>query len=99
MQNKKIVIAIALCIGAVISLIYGITSGSKKRQTVASGSEVSSTDKIVPIDRHIIPIERRAAKTNFVSWDRNPFIQKKVNGSKELTLGGVVWDEKDPKAI
>ena len=98
MQNKKVIIAIVLCIGAVISLIYGITSGPNRRRTVTSASE-RSTDKIAPTARHIIPIERHAAKTNFVSWDRNPFTQKKVIGPKELTLSGVIWDDKEPKAL
>ena len=99
MQNKKVTIAIVLCIGAVISLIYGIASGPKRRRTVAPVSEVRSTDKISPTARRIIPIERRAAKTDFVSWDRNPFSPAPLKPSGELTLNGISWDKDHPVAI
>lgn len=99
MQNKKVIIAIVLCIGAVISLIYGIAAGPKATRRRASISEAISPDTTVSPARGIISANRRAAKTEFVSWDRNPFTQKKVTGPKELTLSGVIWDEKEPKAL
>lgn len=102
MQNKKTLIAIILCIGAVISLIYGITAGPKAKRQTAPISEVISQDKAVSPARHIIPTKRRAAKTDFVSWSRNPFVPKRASAKKVVTkfiLNGIMWDKENPLAI
>ena len=98
MENKKVVIAVVLCIGAFISLLYGITSEPRKRQTGASVSE-SGKDKTAPPAVRIVPAKRRAARTEFVSWGRNPFSPRETTVSGKFTLGGVVWDEKEPRAL
>ncbi len=99
MKNKKVVIAIILCIGAVISLIYGLTAGSKTRRKPSSEA-VSVHEAALPA-RPITSTKRRAAKTDFDSWSRNPFAPKKTSDKVvvKLTLSGIIWDDKEPKAL
>lgn len=99
MKNKKVIIAVILCIGAVISLIYGMTTGSKVRK-IPSVEAVSHQDAITPA-RRVFPTKRKAAKTKFTSWGRNPFAPKTtpVKVVATLTLSGIIWDEKEPKAL
>lgn len=101
MNNKKLIIAIVLCIMAVISLIYGMRAAPKGERQAAPISEVSSQDEAVPTAPRIIPIKRRAAKTNFNFWGRNPFVQEEtaVKAVEKFTLNGIMWDEKKPLAI
>lgn len=99
MQNKKVIIAIILCIGAVISLIYGITSGPKAKRK--PGSESASSPEAVSAVKRIIPTKRQAAKTEFVVWGRNPFVPKGTPGTlpSKLVLGGIMWHEENLKAM
>ena len=48
-----------------------------------------------------IEIKRRAKRIKFASWSRSPFIPKWINGvpSSSLNLKGMMWNEKDPKAM
>ncbi len=100
MKNKKVIIAVILCIGAVISLIYGMTAGPKARKR--SGEEaVSRQDAAVTPARRIVPTKRKAAKTDFVSWGRNPFTSEGVSAEAGtgLVLNGILWDNKKPLVI
>lgn len=101
MQNKKVIILLVLSIGAVISLIYGITSRSGTKRYAQPSAGAVSVDKTDPSVRHIIPIKRHGKKTAFTSWGRNPFILKGVAGvpGEGLALGGIMWNEKNPKAM
>ena len=99
MKNKKAVIAIILSIGAIISLIFGLTAGSKTRRKPSSEA-VSVHETTLPA-RHIVPTKRSTAKTDFVSWDRNPFAPKTTPAKvvAKFTLSGIIWDQKEPKAL
>lgn len=44
------------------------------------------------------PVKRRAKRTRFTSWGRNPFAQK-GSSSAASDLAGILWDDKSPKAI
>lgn len=100
MKNKRVIIAVILCIGAVISLIYGITAGPTKAQKRPSGEAVSNQDMVVSA-RRIVPTKRKAAKTEFNSWGRNPFTLEKApaEAGGGLALNGILWDDKKPLAI
>lgn len=82
-------------------MLYGITSGPKRKRTVAPVSGAISRDKTAPVVRQIIPIKRRAAKTNFVSWGRSPFILRRssISAVKKLVLNGIMWDKENPLAV
>ena len=100
-KQKKIVILIVLSIGAVISLIYGITASPKTRRSTSPAAEYVSSVKTAQSSRGIIPTERRAKRTEFNFWGRNPFAEKespKVKVTK-LRLNGILWDDAAPKAI
>ena len=98
MQNKKVIIAIILCVGAVISLIYGLTAGPKSKRQSVPISGVIFQDKTVSSAGRIVLIKRRAIKTDFTSWGRSPFTLKKTTDTR-LTLNGILWDAKNPQAI
>ncbi|MDD5449468.1 MAG: hypothetical protein PHO42_02595 [Candidatus Omnitrophica bacterium] len=44
-----------------------------------------------------IPPPRRAERTRFTSWGRNPFLTR--ISLTDAGLAGILWDEKSPKAI
>ena len=101
MKDKKVVIAIILCIGALISLIYGITAGPRTKRKVSPGLEAASTDETICSSKYIVPAERRSATTDFATWGRNPFVPKaapEIKGS-DIILDGIMWDKENPKAI
>ena len=101
MQNRKIIVLIILGIAAVFSLIYGITASSGgKRARAAKPSLVSEPETIQPV-RKLLLKERNAAKTQYKSWNRNPFIQEKMLGPKssKLVLNGIIWNEKNPRVL
>ncbi|NQT22894.1 MAG: hypothetical protein HQ579_05575 [Candidatus Omnitrophica bacterium] len=97
MKNKKTIIAIILGIGAIISIIYGITS---KPTGVHKSPGVSQTS-----DRHglsqeerIVPTKRLSQRTRFKSWGRNPFAPGSA-GRGGLSLSGIIWSKRSPKAV
>lgn len=101
MQNKKTIILIVLSIGALISLIYGITARPRTKGKVLPRNVVTSAVETIPQVRRIIPTKRRAKKTDYLSWGRNPFAAREVTVkvAPQLTLSGIMWDEENPKAI
>lgn len=100
MKDKKVIILIILGIGALISLIYGITVGPKTRKA-SPRLESAPTTEAISVARRIVPTERKAAKTDFIAWGRNPFVQKESPGAKvsKLVLGGIMWNVENPKAM
>jgi hypothetical protein len=105
MQNKKLIALIILSIGAVISLIYGITTPSKIRRDIARESNVvvsRSDEGAGTAVGRVIYTKRYREKTTFRSWGRNPFIEKGSPAAQDtprLTLNGIVWDKESPTAI
>ena len=101
MWNKKLIILIVLGIAAIFSLIYGVVTPPKGRRRASSKSETVSRDERIESITKIIPMKRRAKKTKFVFWARNPFAPKEIPRVKvvKLTLNGILWDEENPKAI
>jgi len=100
-RQKKIIILIILAIGAVISLIYGITAPPKTRRGISQAPRAASSEKAAPSPRRIVPTERHAKRSEFNFWGRNPFVQKESPKVKitKLSLNGILWDDVNPKAI
>ena len=47
-----------------------------------------------------VPTKRRAKKSQFTSWGRNPFAPAEVGRIKsEVMLSGIMWNEEAPQAI
>ncbi|NQU95202.1 MAG: hypothetical protein HQ549_03090 [Candidatus Omnitrophica bacterium] len=104
MKNKKLVVLIILGIGAILSLIYGITTPSRGKRSAATSrkpQEAVTQDNTAQHASKIVPTARRAKKTEFTTWKRNPFTPTGVPGtsSSALTLGGIMWQEVSPKAM
>jgi len=96
MQNKKLVILIVLGIAAIFSLVYGIFTPAKTRRGISPGQGIPDERENQPA-KMPVSIQRRAKRTTFTSWGRNPFLAKSVSAISGLT--GILWDEKQPKAI
>lgn len=97
MRDKKIIILILLSIFAVVSLIYGIRtlpkSGAKKAYT-ATGEN----SQVLP--QTVVTTQRRAKRSKFTSWKRNPFVPKEVPGaSSNLVLSGILGSGNNLKAM
>ena len=100
-QNKKVVILVVLSIGAVISLIYGITAPPKTRREVLPATAAVSSGGTALSPGSISPTERRAKRTEFDSWGKDPFSPKEAPKAEaaKVKLNGILWDEVNPKAI
>ncbi|OGW94250.1 MAG: hypothetical protein A3G36_05480 [Omnitrophica bacterium RIFCSPLOWO2_12_FULL_45_13] len=96
MQDKKFLTLIVLAIFAVISLIYGsIAVHPKGRKDHPAPQAGSLTPHTV-----YISAERRAKRSEFKSWKRNPFVP--VGGAPipaNLILSGIIWNKENPKAV
>lgn len=97
MQNKKVAIFAILGIAAVFTLYYGIT-GAPKRRTVLPPEEAAvypGGKNLLP--ETIVPAKRKAKKTQFRVWGRNPFLPADTPSAPDLS--GILWDAQAPKAI
>lgn len=95
MQDKKFLTLIVLSIFAVISLVYGITAYPKVRKDQAAVSQVGSfTPPAV-----YAAAERRAKRSKFKSWKRNPFVPVGAPAFSNLVLSGIIWNKEKPKAV
>jgi len=99
MNNKKQIIAlIVLGIVAVISLIYGVTSGPKAKTLPAQNMELSPLPS--GSAELAAPIRRRAKLSSFKTWNRSPFIPKGIKGSSSgLVLSGILGSAPNLKAM
>jgi len=99
MKNKKVIIAIVLCAAGVLSLIYGITAPTKGKKSASARS--SEPARAAAPAKKIVPKERRTKKTEFSEWGRNPFVPKGTPGQADskFVLEGIMWSEKNPKAM
>lgn len=96
MKDKKKILLIILSVGAVISLLYGITTTPHRKYSVP---ETQATQHESVAVKNIVPTERRAKKTNFTIWDRNPFIPKGTKAEVRVVLDGIMWNEVNPKVM
>lgn len=103
MKDKKVVILVMLLVLAVLSLLHGMNASKKEKrlsQPPAAAEELSDQKNILPASKSV-EIERRAARTQFTSWKRNPFVPTGIQGgsSVNLELGGIMWSGENPTAI
>ncbi|MBL7068367.1 MAG: hypothetical protein ISS34_00725 [Candidatus Omnitrophica bacterium] len=99
MQNKKLIILVILIIGAIASLIYGINAPPKTKYGVQRAP--SSVEERIEMAKRTISVKRRARKTEYTVWGRNPFVPELTPKERlvKLTLNGILWDEDYPSAI
>ena len=99
MNNKKQIIALVILgIGAVISLIYGVTSGPKAKKSPAQNTELSPLP--AGTAELATPVKRRAKLSSFKTWNRSPFIPKGIKGSSSgLVLSGILGSAPNLKAM
>ena len=100
MRDKKIILLAVLAVAAVISLTYGLTSSSKGREKTDAGPSPENPEVIREL-HDLAPLVRPARKDEFASWGRNPFMPWGLQGgaSSAVTLNGIAWDPKNPKAV
>ena len=99
MQDKKVLALIILTVLAVISLIYGVTAPPKGRARSAAVIETRFAAP-APGAQGAISTRRRAKRSRFREWKRNPFV--KVQAAPvitELKLNGIIWNKTNPKAM
>jgi hypothetical protein len=100
MENKKLLILIILGIAAIFSLIYGIITPSKAERKISQKSDtlISETKDLAGED---IFTNRRAKRSTYTSWGRNPFSLDtgRATTMRDLILNGVLWDENEPAVI
>jgi len=98
MKDKKLIIAIILGIGAVLSLVYGIRGSSGTKASGRSKQEKSESLQATP---SAIPKKRLSKKTEHEGWGRNPFVPKgsAAKAGTNLVLDGIMWSDKSPKAM
>ena len=100
MRNGKLILLIALSALAVIFLIYGIVTPSGARKGLsAQAPGASAGGSQSPKD--LVPIERSAKRSEVVASSRNPFTVEPITLQRlsPMTLSGIVWDGKNPKAV
>jgi len=98
MNNKKMITLIALGIIAAVSLFYGITSSPRPRRAAAPTAEISQPAANIPYASQAV-ITRRAVRTKFKSWKRNPFVPPETQEeTSKLVLNGIIGG-KIPKAM
>ena len=101
MQNKKVVLLIVLGAAAVLSLIYGIVTPSKFRQDFSPPPSPNLPKASEPPVKNVSLSERPFPQSRFAAWGRNPFQLGSTgdSASSKLSLIGIAWDEKSPKAV
>ncbi len=95
-KKKKIIILVVLCVIA----MFTITRSMRPRR-VADGGTGLAGGVLSDISGDSALLKRTAKRTDFESWERNPFtpkaiVTKKVSG---LMLSGILWDYENPSAI
>ena len=99
MQNKKLLLLIILSITAVFSLFYGIFNPARTKRNLLTKD--TGLKKEIVTEKGIIFLTRRAQRSGYSYWGRNPF---SISGTRiwrlgALTINGILWDKKNPLAI
>ena len=98
--DKKLILLIGLSIFAVFSLLYGIMTPSKAKRGNSSSVELSPKASTIPLSGSSFS-ERRTQRSVYALWGRNPFLLREAGPQQTagLTLNGIAWDEKSPRAV
>ncbi len=94
----KVIVAVVLCVIAVISVMNGMGLFSKT-ETPQDGIFSDGLESL-DISRYAV-LTRTALRSSYESWSRNPFVSTEIIPKEaELhKLSGIIWDEKNPIAI
>lgn len=95
MKNKKVIILIVLSIFAVISLIHGMVARPRAK---TAGQDITGKKELLP-PQSGFSVERRAKRSKFTSWKRNPFVAGGTSTASNLVLSGIIWSKSKPKAM
>ena len=102
MQNKKVIILIALGMVAFISLMYGVSAKPKWQKSADNqGAVIKNTGGTASPENVVGQVKRHATRTKFNSWKRSPFIPKGTAGTaySKLVLNGILASGKGFKAM
>lgn len=94
-KKKKIILAV-LCVIAIFTITRNI-----RPRPVADGGAGLAGGVLSNISGDPASLKRTAKRTDFESWERNPFSPKAVVTRKAsgLILSGIFWDDGNPSAI
>ena len=101
LHHKKLPLLIVVSIIAVFSLFYGIFTPSRTKRNLLTKDTGIQKMKTITTEKGIIFLARRAKRSNYSFWGRNPF---SISGAPirrfgRLTINGILWDKKNPLAI
>lgn len=100
MQDKKIIALIVLSLGAIASLIYGVTASPKSKYRSPASAQPQAVVAAKPQGTgNVAASERRYRRSQFKSWSRNPFTLNQSSSDKGLALNGIIWNKTKPKAM
>jgi hypothetical protein len=76
-------------------------SPSKTRQELLTKGTVIQQKEISTTENAIVSTNRRAKKSSYPSWGRNPFSPQAapIRASRGPILNGIMWDREKPMAI
>jgi hypothetical protein len=97
MKDKKIIILAVLSVFALVSLARGIMAPAKYKGGAAV--MVSAGQPVTAQGAGNASMQRRAKRTNFKYWKRNPFVPASSGTSSALALNGIIWNKDRPKAM
>ncbi len=98
-NQQKLKIALPVLI-VIMAFVWGpvITGSGSKPKSASNADPVAAPQgggaELMALARSN---ERKKARTSYTDWGRNPFVLSK--DTKASTLEGILWDEKNPKAI
>lgn len=81
----------------VVVLVFSLRTGKSKTVRQEGAAAPGTAEETAS---GIVPTKRRARRTRYTAWGRNPFAPAAVGQARgEMVLSGIMWDETDPTAI
>lgn len=101
MAHKKVVIVSALAVLAVSFFAVFIVLKWRSAAPAAAGKKDAARYELTEMAAKSAGAKRRPARTKYTSLGRDPFVPKGTPGARSLdyNLEGIMWSEKDPKAM
>ena len=101
MAHKKAITVSALAVLAVSFFAIFIFLKWRSAAPVAAGKKDAPRYELIKPATKSAGVKRRSARTKYTFLNRDPFIPKGTPGAQSLgfNLEGIMWSEKDPKAM